>query len=100
MDTTRSGRRFTIIELLVVTAIIVILVAILLPIIQARREAGRRAQCIDNVRGLGLGLGGYAGTFSNAFPPAGLAYRPSGSGSTTATIGGFSFLVKLTSFMA
>ena len=70
MVTTRSRRGFTLVELLVVIAIIGILIGLLLPAINAAREAGRRASCLNKVRQIGLAFQNFASTF-NAFPALG-----------------------------
>jgi prepilin-type N-terminal cleavage/methylation domain-containing protein/prepilin-type processing-associated H-X9-DG protein len=59
----RAG--FTLIELLVVIAIIAVLIALLLPAVQAAREAARRAQCVNNLKQIGLATANYESSFGS-----------------------------------
>ncbi len=80
---------FTLVELLVAITIIGVLIALLLPAIQAAREAARRMQCCNNLKQTGLAILNYEATF-NALPPGGMG--PDGSASS-------SFWVRLLAFV-
>jgi prepilin-type N-terminal cleavage/methylation domain-containing protein/prepilin-type processing-associated H-X9-DG protein len=74
----RSGRGFTLVELLVVIAIIGILVALLLPAIQAAREAARRVSCQNNVKNLALAILNFENT-KKKLPASALVDPPAGT---------------------
>ncbi|MFV1966545.1 MAG: DUF1559 domain-containing protein [Pirellulaceae bacterium] len=87
----RRHKAFTLVELLVVIAIIGILVALLLPAVQAAREAARRMQCSNNLKQIGLGLQNYHDTYKT-FPFAWMVDLSRGLGNLNAQVWGVRIL--------
>jgi prepilin-type N-terminal cleavage/methylation domain-containing protein/prepilin-type processing-associated H-X9-DG protein len=91
-------RGFTLIELLVVIAIIAVLIALLLPAVQAAREAARRAQCVNNLKQLGLAMQNYH-DINNALPPTAICSSLNTSNSCYNMFPDFSMKTRLLPFI-
>lgn len=75
----RCKQAFTLVELLVVIAIIGVLVALLLPAVQAAREAARRSTCVNNLRQMGLAVLNYESSYRQIPTSHGWGYPPAGA---------------------
>jgi len=91
--TTHRRTGFTLVELLVVIAIIGILVALLLPAIQAAREAARRTECSNNLKNIALALHNYHDTYKS------LPISYSGNGQCNTNCTGYSWIVGILPFI-
>jgi prepilin-type N-terminal cleavage/methylation domain-containing protein len=94
-----SRRAFTLVELLVVIAIIGVLVALLLPAVQAAREAANRMSCGNNLKQIGLALQNHHDTYKRLPPGGACDQTPFGTSGTNGSGWGSSWMVYLLPFM-